>query len=136
MITYSDFNNWCTQNLHRSLEKVINANQHRKEVYYLLVIIKDGYEGPPAGIKGEINTTKDVDLSGKKVMRVTINILNNPPLVKMLGSLLWGVDNRIGLAECLYALPPDKPTKGPEGECDSELVFRSGQGMPLAYNRL
>lgn len=136
MITYGDFNTWCTQNLHRSLEKVINANQHRENPYYLLVIIKDGYEGPPAGIKEEIRQTRDIDLSGKKVMRVTINIMSRPPIVKMLGSLLWRVDNGIGQAECLYALPPDIPIIGPEGECDSELVFKSGQGMPLVYNRV
>lgn len=134
MITYGDFHTWCTQNLHRSLEKVINANQHRENPYYLLVIVKDGYEGPPAGTKNEIRPTKELDLSGKKVIRVIINILSQTPAVKMIGSLLWMVDNKIGLAKCLYALPPDKPIKGPEGECESELVFKSGQGMPLLYN--
>jgi len=131
MITYGDFHAWCTQELHRNLEKVINANQFRRKPYYLLVIINNGYEGPPAGNRNVIRPTKTMDLSGKKVMRCVINIIDEPPLMKLIGSLLWRVDNRIGLAQCLYALPPDKPTIGEAGECISDLVSESAQNMPI-----
>lgn len=130
MITYGDFQSWCTQNLHRELEKVINANQWRQRVYFLLVIVGDGYEGPPAG-KREIRPVKEMDFTGLKVMHTTINIIDRPPPIPMIGSLLWMVNNKIGLAKCLYALPPDHPTIGGDGECSSELVTKSAQNMPI-----
>jgi len=131
MIKYGDFQSWCTQNLHRELEKVIKANEWRRKVYFLLVIVSDGYEGPPAGIRREIRPVKEMDFSDKKMIHNVINILDRPPLVPMIGSLLWMVNNTIGLAKCIYALPPDHPTIGPDGECSSELVTKSAQNMPI-----
>lgn len=129
MIKWGDFHAWCTQNLHSELDKVIGKNLHRDR-YFLLVIVNNGYDGPPTG-DGKIRPTKEVDLSTKTVMHCIINIIDRPPLIRLIGSSLWEVDNRIGLARCVYSLPPERPTRESDDSMSSELVHRSAKNMPL-----
>ena len=135
MITHGDFQTWMTENLHRNLERIVNAKSDRKTPYYILVIFKKGYEGPSHTVK----ETDTQDFSGKTVIHTRIVIIDKPPLIRLIGSGLWRINNRIGEAKCLYLLPPDKPIIGTSFENekakDSELVHKSQQGMPLVYNR-
>lgn len=138
---------YFTQELHRSLEKVINAKSDRRDPYYILITFGEGYDGKPAGktsnhlLKGEKKATvegeKTLDLSDKKVMKQTI-ILMEPEraarLIPLVNTSLWYVDNKIGHVSCVYILPPDKPMIGgfDVGE-ESELVHNCGKNMPIVY---
>ena len=135
MITHGDFQTWSTQNLHRALEKIINAKSDRRTPYYILVKFNHGYDGHSC----KAEETKDVDFEGKIVIHTRLMILDRAPLVRLIGTALWRIDNRIGEARCIYILPPDKPIIGTSFENEkakeSSLVARSGRGMPLVYNR-
>jgi hypothetical protein len=134
-ITHGDFQTWCTENHHRTLEKIINAKSGRQTPYYILVIFKKGYNGPSC----KAQNTVDKSFEGKIVIHTRMVITDQPPLVRLVGTSLWRIDNRIGEAKCLYVLPPDKPVVGTSFEDekakDSVLVQKSMQGMPLVYNR-
>lgn len=135
MITHGDFQQWTTENLHRNLEKIINAKSNKRTPYYILVIFKKGYNGPSCKVK----VTEDKSFEGKTVMHTRMVITDKPPLIKLIGTALWRIDNRIGEARCIYVLPPDKPVMGTSFEDEkaqeSSLVERSGKNMSLVYNR-
>ncbi len=143
--TYGDFRTWSTSVLHKQLEKVINSKQGRRTPYFMLVIIQKGYFGPPAfsnanhlmtGDNKAAEVTQDMNLSGKVVFSCRIILMESPPVVPLLGTALWKIDNARGEATNIYTLPPDTPVDSnvemPEG---SELVYKCGKHMPLVYNR-
>ena len=134
MLTHGDFQQWTTECLHRNLEKIINAKSGMKTPYFILVIFKKGYNGPSC--KAEATTDKSFE--GKTVMHTRMVITDRPPLIRLIGTALWRINNRIGEAKCIYILPPDKPVMGTSFEDEkaqeSTLVAKSGQGMPLVYN--
>ena len=135
MVSHGDFQTWITENFHRSLTKIIEAKASRRTPYYILVIVKKGYNGPSHTIN--VNKTVEKNFEGNTLIHTRILIIDRPPVVKMIGSSLWRIDNRIGEARCIYILPPDKPVMGGDIEGpESELVAKSGQGMPLVYNRV
>ena len=135
MLTHGDFQTWMTETLHRNLEKIINAKSDRKTPYYILVIFKKGYDGP----SHKVQETETQDFSAKTVIHTRMVVMDNPPLIQLIGSGLWRINNRIGELKCLYLLPPDKPIMGTSFENekaqDSEFVHKSQQGMPLVYNK-
>lgn len=152
---FGDFNEWVTADFHRNIERIVNAKAGRRKPYFILVIIKNGYDGTPA--YGNANTliadeqqklvakidtqvtTTDMNLEGKKVMSVRMIILEpeKVPPVPMIGTSLWKVDNVKGDIRCIYILPADKPIiEGVELENESRLVFKSGKGMPIIWNRV
>ena len=135
MIRHGDFQQWTTENLHRNLEKIINAKSDRKTPYYILVIFKKGYDGP----SHTVVETAQWDMSTKTVIHTRMVVTDKPPLIQLIESGLWRINNLIGEAKCLYLLPPDKPIIGTSFENEkakeSELVSKSQQGMPLVYNR-
>jgi len=143
-----DVKTWATEELHKSLSRIINAKAARRTPYYILVIVKEGYDGPigavgPRGKANELlgNTEKrgpEVDLSGKKVVHNKILILDQAPAIPMLGSSLWKIGNVKGKVDCVYILPLDTPMihgfevdgKGEE----SRIVHEGGKRMPLVYD--
>jgi len=135
MITHGDLQTWCTENLHRNLEKIINAKSGRKTPYYILVVFKKGYNGPSC----KVTETKEMDFSHKIMIHTRMIITDRPPVIRLVGTALWRVDNKTGDVRCMYILPPDKPVIGTSFEDekakDSTLVQKSMQGMPLVYNR-
>lgn len=133
--TFGDFRLWATAVLHKELTKIINFKQNRQRPYYILVIIKKGYFGPPANSP---NKTVDKNFEGKIVFTTRYAILERPPVVPMFSSGLFRVDNRIGEVKCLYMLPPDAPMIETGNEEDgSELVFKSAKRfrMPLIFSK-
>ena len=151
MLTHGDFRLWMVNNLHETLTKIINAKQGLGRPYYILVIAKKGYFGPPADSNNELIATdtekqraKQTDqklieknFEGKTVISNRIIIMFQPPPIPMIGSSLWRVDNRSGEVKCIYILPPDKPVmSGVEFTEDSKLVFESAKKskVPLIYN--
>jgi hypothetical protein len=138
-MTHGDFRRWSIEVLHQQLEKVINAKQHRNRPYYILAIIQLGYLGPAASLAMEegpnITKTKTINLEGKTVFSCRLILMEQPPVVPMLGSGLWLVDNRIGQVKCLYILPPDVPVDSKKDMNESsDLVGEGGKHMPLVYN--
>lgn len=151
---FGDFNEWVTVDFHRNIERIVNAKKDRVKPYFILVFIKNGYDGTPA--YGNANmliadekqklvakidtqvTTTDMNFEGKKVMSVRMIILEpeQVPPVPMIGTSLWKVDNAKGDIRCIYILPADKPIiEGVELEQESQAVLRSGKGMPLHWNQ-
>lgn len=128
---------WMTDELHKMLTKVIMAKENHPRIYYILVIIKDGYQGPPAVRSDgrESGSEKTVDLSGKHVVHNRLVLLDKPPTVPMISTSLWRIDNKIGEARCVYILPPDKPIMlGVEMGESSKFIWKSAQGVPLIYS--
>ncbi len=151
MLTHGDFRLWMVNNLHDSLTKIINAKQDIDRPYYILVIVKRGYFGPPVDSNNELIATDaekqraeqtnqkliEKNFEGKIVISNRIIIMFQPPPVPMIGSSLWRIDNRIGEVKCIYILPPDKPViSEKEFTEDSKLVFKSAKrsGALLIYN--
>ena len=127
----SDVTLWLTENLHKMLTKVILAKENHPRIYYILVIMKDGYEGQSIASEGQ----KTIDLSGKHVIHNRLVLLDEPPPVPMISSSLWRIDNKIGEAKCIYILPPDKPIMhGTEMGESSKFIWKSAQGAPLVYS--
>lgn len=121
---------WLTEELHKRLTDVIMAKENHPRVYYILVIMKDGYEGRSAASRDQ----KTIDLSGKHVIHNRLVLLDEPPPVPMISSSLWRINNRIGEARCMYILPPDKPIMlGVEMGEASKFIWKSAQGAPLVY---
>ena len=123
---------WMTQELHKRLTEVIMAKENHPRIYFILVVMKDGYEGQPSSSLCQ----KTVDLSGKHVNSNRIICLEEwqlPP-VPMINSSLWRIDNKIGEARCIYILPPDKPIMaGVEFSESCKFIWKSAQGAPLVY---
>ena len=140
---HGDITQWAQKVLHDGLEAVINSKAHRRTPYFILVIIKEGYDGPAAkagdsyllhGRQRQESRMKTVDLSKKRVVTNRFVILDKAPLTPMIGSSLWRIDNKIGRIECLYILPPDRPMiEGFTVGVDSETVAKSAKGMPIVY---
>ena len=134
MLTHGDFQQWTTECLHRNLEKIINAKSGMKTPYFILVVFKKGYNGP----SHKVTRTETVNLEPKTVMHTRMIITNRPPLLRLIGTALWRIDNKIGEAKCIYILPPDKPVMGTSFEDEkakeSSFVEKSGKGMPLVFN--
>ena len=121
---------WMTDNLHKMLTKVILAKENHPRIYYILVIMKDGYEGQSMASENQ----KTVDLSGKHVIHNRLVLLDEPPIVPMIGSSLWQIDNKIGEAKCIYILPPDKPIMlGTEMGESCKFIWKSAKNAPLVY---
>ena len=149
--TVGDVKAWCTKVLHDDLERIINAKSGYSLPYYILIIMKEGYDGPAAfgnsnellhgedkGLKPHTGETKDVDLSKKRVMTHRFIILNENkvPKIPMLGSSLVYVNNKTGQIRFMYILPPDKPMiPGFDVELESETVKKCEKYMPIVYGR-
>ncbi len=147
--TVGEIKEWATHVLHGELESVINAKANHKQPYYILLIIKDGYDGPAAygnnnellhgrdkHVKPRRRKTKELDLSKKRVVTHRIILMNKPPPLPMIGSSLWYINNKTGQVKCVYILPPDKPMiAGFDVELDSETVGKCGVNMPIFYGR-
>lgn len=128
---------WMTDELHKMLTKVIMAKENHPRIYYILVIMKDGYQGPPA-VRSDgrsFGSEKTVDLSGKHVIHNRLVLLDAPPIVPMISTSLWRIDNRIGEAKCEYILPPDKPIMyGTQMGEASKFIWKSARGAPLVWS--
>lgn len=143
-ITHGDFRNWSMGVLYAQIEKVINAKQHRRKPYYIMAKLERGYSGPPvqnannilSGDEVAAGKTENVDLTGKTVLSSRLVLLDAPPLVPMINTMLWKVDNVKGLIEPVYVLPMDTPVDSDKDFTEqSELVAKSGKNMPLVFNR-
>lgn len=144
---HGEVREYFTQELHRSLEKIINAKSKRDRPYYMLITFNDGYDGKPAGktsnhlLHGESTPIesgeKTMDLSDKRVAKQTIVLMEPERVAKMpplINTSLWYVDNKKGIVRCVYILPPDKPMiHGFDIADESELVFNCGQHAPIVY---
>ena len=139
--THGDFRAWSTTVLHEQLENIINAKQAKRTPYYILVVIRKGYLGPPAFSRADNSVmpdrgTKVADFAGKVVFSCRMILMDKPPIVPMLSSGLWYVDNRKGLVKNIYVLPPDLPVDSTKDmPKESELVAKSGMNMPIVHNR-
>ena len=124
---------WSEQCLREGLERVIELKCKRRTPYYVMVIVKDGYHGPPAGNADE--DKKTVDLSKKKVITNRLVIMDRPPIVRLIGTSLFRVDNATGEVRMIYILPRDKPMVGEfEVGGESERLQLSAKNMPIIYH--
>ncbi len=148
-ITVGDIKQWGTKVLHEELVHIINAKSNYSLPYYIIIIMKEGYIGPPAyGNNNELlhgvdtrqkatqKDTKDVDLSNKRVMTHRFVLTNNRPAVPLLGSALVYVNNKTGQVRFEYILPPDRPmVAGFDVELESETVAKDSIAMPIVYGK-
>lgn len=142
-LQYGDITTWAQKVLHDGLESIINSKSARRTPYFVMVIVKEGYDGPAAkgndnhllhGTQERSRGTKTVDLSKKRVVTNRFLILDRAPQVPMIGSSLWRIDNKTGEVRCVYILPPDKPMVGGfTVGLDSKTVQKCQKGMPIIY---
>jgi hypothetical protein len=123
---------WLVDDLHKKLQEVVQSHQHLTEPYFILVVTRTGAIGPSIHSK----ENKDTAIDGKRVISTRIIVMKRPPPVAMLGTALWYVNNKKGLAKCIYVLPIDKPTVPVEKAAVSELVFESAKKAdgPILHN--
>ena len=109
MIILGDLRSEMAKELQRLILAVVDSHKD-KETYFILV-----YAGidVPAGI----------------VMTKIILLDKKPP--KMLGTLLYFVDNRKGKIERVWALPLDHDVVIDPSDEIVEEIFRSAQNMPI-----
>lgn len=138
-LTTGDARRMAADDLYRMVEKVVDRLSHLSRQYYILVIVRNHYQGPAAGSKdsGQRIETTDVVLPDKMIHNRIVAPLFEPPAVRMLGSMLWRVDNRVGEMELMYAMPYDVPTV--LGDSDNEgtvvgAVAERAKGMPLIWS--
>jgi len=136
MIILGDLTKWCSEILERELTKVIDRNQYRENLYWIMVINKPRYLGPKQGVK----ETKDVLLKGvNRIINTTLVVIPDKSMLpshRQLGTALLRVDNRKGEAKWIYVLPVDAPLTQPvDFDGQSELVGKSAQGIPLKFSR-
>lgn len=131
---------WMTNELHKVLTKVIMAKENYPRIYFIMVIMSDGYLGPPAVRSNSLLNTgrageKTMDLSGKHVIHNRLVCMDAPPPVPLISTSLWRIDNKIGEARCVYILPPDKPIMlGVEMGEMSKFIWKSARNAPLIYS--
>lgn len=138
-ITTGDVRRMASDDLYAMLERFVNANQHITRPYYILVIVKNSYQGPAAQGKnheGEVETV-EMKLPDKLIHNRIVGPMMEPPLIKQLGSMLWKIDNRLGQASLVYALPQDIPTAMEDSDNAGTVVPKvaeSARGIPLIWN--
>jgi hypothetical protein len=147
-IKYGDIAEAFNVDMCANIDKIMSAKQKRDRVYYLLIMIKDGYQGPLAmGNNNELlhgvdkkqdrfrGETAERDFSDLKVAHCTIQVLEpfQVPNVPLIANILMKVDNKAGTIERVYALPPDIPIVDDGKSVENESVIRDSQGMPIVY---
>ena len=124
---------WMTDELHKRLTEVIMAKENHPRVYYILVIMKDGYEGQSMVSEGQ----KTIDLSGKHVNHNRIVCMEEwqIPKVSLLSTIMLRIDNRIGEVDWKYILPPDNPIEsGTQMGESCKFIWKSARGAPLVWS--
>ncbi len=137
-----------TIDLQKNIDKIINAKSKRDRPYYILINIKASYDGPLAmGNNNELlhgvdkkqerfrGETKEMDLSGSRVGHTIIQVLEpyQVPNVPLISNILLKVDNKTGIIERMYALPPDVPMVDEGNSVECESVTKDAVGMPIVY---
>lgn len=139
MILTGDARRMAADDLYKMLEKVVDTYQHLRNPYYILVVVRDHYQGPGPAKNMETREaveTTEMTLPNKLIHNRIIAPLGRPPIVRQLGTMLWKVDNRIGEMDLVYALPKDVPTLVEDSDNAGQVVervARDAQGIPLIY---
>ena len=148
-LNVGDIKGWATKVLHDELETIVNSKSSYSLPYYIVITMKEGYDGPAAyGNNNELlhgddkktkprrGKTKTVNMEGQRVMTQRFILVNKPPLIPLVGSAVVYVNNKTGEVKFLYILPPDKPMIGGfDVELESEAVLRAEKGMPIVYGK-
>ena len=134
---------WATAGLHENLTNIIINMQNHPRPYYMLIHVKDCYDGVPAGLVGKLRNdllgtkytptpsemragVRTMDLSNQRTASNLIVLSDNPPIVPLISTSLLRVDNKQGRVNWIYILPPDKPIiYGADMGEASEFVFKS-----------
>jgi hypothetical protein len=132
----------------KRLEDLILKNQHRSGLYYILVC---NVKRPGPNI--QTVQVQEVETSGRNVMMQRFIVIPKSRYediarmcgmrqdlegVPIIGAQLWAVDNRRGLARCLWILPHDSPLIRPVPEDSfSSFVFEKARALkaPVRYVR-
>jgi hypothetical protein len=133
MMLLGDITNGVKDILWKQMSRVIERYAHLRDIYWILVIIKDHYNGP----KDCVKQTMNVCLKGQPI-NITLCVIKNKsqlPAQRQLGTALWRINNQTGENKCLYVLPIDRPITQdviwtPES---SRLIEKSVQGIPLVH---
>ena len=139
-LTTGDARRMAADDLYAMLEKVVDQYQYLDRIYFIMVIVKNNYQGPAPFKNADAGTaveTTEMKIPDKIVHNRIVAPMFKPPIIRQLGSMLWRVDNRRGDLSLVYALPQDVPTL--QGDSDNEgkvipKVAESVQGIPLIWN--
>lgn len=128
-----DWRKWLTEELYKRIDEVVSQKSDYKAPYYIQVQLNPEYTGPAAAS----NDTKDVTFTAKRIYGIRLVLMNNPPILPQLGTMLWKVDNKKGKVTLEYALPADRPHTTEDSDNEGEIariVAESGYGLPLVFN--
>ena len=147
-IKYGDIIQAFNADMSKNIDSIVNAKKKRDRPYYILIQIKDGYSGPLAmGNNNELlhgvdktqerfrGETEEHDFSELKVAHCTIQVLEpyQVPNVPLIANILMKVDNKTGIIERMYALPPDIPIEEDGKGVECESVIMDAKGVPSVY---
>lgn len=145
-MNHGDFREFVTAGMYEMLEKVIEAKSGRREPYYIIVLVRPRYQGPPAMSRIENglavrNPTRAMNIKGC-IAHARIFIVEPPDIRKyspQLGTICWRIDNRKGQVKLCWALPFDKPNLTEDSDNAGDVAKAAAQsaqdmGVPLFYN--
>jgi len=134
-----DFRQWLTENLWKNIERVVNEKVGYRHVYFIEVRHKNHYEGV-----AQANLGKPIEekvMKDAKILSNRLVLLNKPPVVPQLGTILFKVDNCLGKGDIyhIYTLPYDVPNQVEDSDNFGEVVETVAEGsknrmIPLIFN--
>jgi len=120
-LLFGDVRSQISRDLLNNLTDVIDRKSNHPNVYYILV-----HAAPDLGYK---NT---------KVIKERIILLDRVPTVKLIGTLLFRIDNKNADAEMVWCLPSDIPMiaglKPERNEKSGDRILQDAKGLPI-FNR-
>ena len=138
-LTTGDARRQAADDLYAKLEGVVDFYKDIERTYWIVVIVKNHYQGPmevQPGKSEPIETT-EMTLPDKMIHNRIVAPLFYPPVVRQLGTMLWRVENRKGRMTLEYALPQDVPSFLEDSDNDGQVVgqvAQAAQGIPLIYS--
>lgn len=132
-----DARRMASDDLYAMLEKVIDVNSNLEGVYWILVIVRNSYQGQSANSAVQKVETTEMKLPNKMIHNRIVAPMMRRPLVKQLGTMLWRVDNRIGEVALEYSLPMDVPVLIEDSDNAGRvlpMVAKAATGIPLIHS--
>lgn len=126
-----DWRQWLTRELYAQVEDVVNQKSDYPVPYYIQVQLNPEYQGPSVASE----QTREETFTAKAVYVIRLVLMNRPPAIPQLGTLLFYDNNASGDLRLEYALPADKPNAVEDSDNYGTVVEQVAKmSVPVIYN--
>ena len=142
-MNHGDFRTMVTGDLYRKMEQIIHQKSGRRRPYYIMVLVRPYYQGAASVARMEggrpVAPQTVQKVVGGNVCHARLILMERPPAVPQLGTILWKIDNVRGRVKLCYSLPFDKPNLTEDSDSAGQvakIAAESAQnlGVPLFFN--